>query len=75
MADPGTYRTKEEVEEWRKRDPIPRMESYLKENNMITDDETRTIGSEVDSRIEEAVDFAESSPFPPPDALYEDVYA
>lgn len=75
VADPGTYRTKEEVEEWRKRDPIPRMESYLKENDMITDDEIRTIGSEVDSRIEEAVDFAESSPFPPPDSLYEDVYA
>ena len=75
VADPGTYRTKEEVEEWRKRDPIPRMESYLKDNDMIANDDIRAIGSEVDSRIEEAVDFAESSPFPPPDALYEDVYA
>jgi len=75
VADPGTYRTKEEVEEWRKRDPIPRMESYLKDNDMIANDDIKAIRTETDARVQEAVDFAESSPFPPPDALYEDVYA
>jgi len=75
VADPATYRTKEEVEEWRKRDPILRMESYLKDNRMVTDDDIEATHAEVDARIQEAVDFAESSPFPAPDALYEDVYA
>ena len=75
VADPATYRTKEEVEEWRKRDPILRMENYLKDNRMVTDDDIEATRAEVDARIQEAVDFAESSPFPAPDALYEDVYA
>ena len=75
VADPGTYRSKEEVEEWRKRDPIPRMENYLKDNYMVTDDEIKSMRADVDATIQEAVDFAESSPFPPPDALYENVYA
>ena len=75
VADPGTYRSKEEVEEWRKRDPIPRMENYLKDNYMVTDDEIESMRADVDATIQEAVDFAESSPFPPPDALYENVYA
>ena len=74
VADPATYRTREEVEEWRKRDPIVRMESYLKENDMITDDAIKSVRAEVDALIQEAVDFAESSPFPPFDSLYEDVY-
>ena len=75
MADPATYRTKEEVEEWRKRDPILRMEAYLKDNRMVTDDDIKAMRAEVGAEVQEAVDFAESSPFPPPDALYEDIYA
>lgn len=75
MADPGTYRTKEEVEEWRRRDPILRMERYLRDNYMATDDDFKTMRADVDAQVQEAVDFAESSPFPPPDALYEDIYA
>lgn len=75
ISDPGTYRTKEEIEEWRKRDPITRMANYLKDNGMATDDELEAIKSRAAAEVEEAVDFAESSPFPPPDALYEDVYA
>ncbi|MDI6829306.1 MAG: thiamine pyrophosphate-dependent enzyme, partial [Armatimonadota bacterium] len=75
VADPGQYRTKEEIEEWRKRDPIVRMENYLKENLFVTDKDLIEIRDGVNAKIQEAVEFAESSPFPPPDALYEDVYA
>ncbi len=75
VADPGQYRTKEEIEEWRKRDPIVRMENYLKENLFVTDEDLVAIRDGVNAKIQEAVEFAESSPFPPPDALYEDVYA
>jgi pyruvate dehydrogenase E1 component alpha subunit len=51
------------------------MESHLKEKDLIPDEEINAARTEVDSKIQEAVDFAESSPFPAPEALYEDVYA
>lgn len=75
VADPGTYRTKEEIEEWRKRDPIVRIESHMKHNDMLTDDDIKRVRAEVDARIQEAVDFAESSPLPSPEELYRDIYA
>ena len=75
ISDPGTYRTKEEIEEWRVRDPIGRMETYLKDNGIFTDDDIKQIRAEVEKRIQEAIDFAEASPFPPPDELYTDIYA
>ena len=75
ISDPGAYRTKEEIEEWRKQDPIVRMENYLKENGMVADDEIKAVHDEAAAKVQEAVDFAEQSPFPPPDALYENVYA
>ena len=74
ISDPGAYRTKEELEEWKTRDPILRIENYMKDNHMLTADDIKAIRTETDGKIQEAVDFAESSPFPPPDALYEDVY-
>lgn len=75
ISDPGNYRTKEEIEEWRRRDPITRLEQYMKSDNMISDNDIAGIRSEISAQIQEAVDFAESSPFPPPDALYQDIYA
>ena len=75
ISDPGTYRTKEEIEQWRQRDPIVRMENCLKENYGITDEDIKAMHDEAAAKVQEAVDFAEQSPFPPPDALYEDVYA
>ncbi len=75
VSDPGTYRTKEEIEAWRQHDPILKMEAYLKSNGMISDDDIKAIRSEMDQRIQEAIDFADQSPFPPPEALYQDVYA
>ncbi len=75
ISDPGTYRTKEEIEEWRKNDPIVRMENYLKSNGMVTDDEVRRVHDEVAAQVQEAIDFSEESPFPAPDELYTDIYA
>ena len=75
ISDPGSYRTKEEIEEWRKRDPIARMENCLREKYAVSDDEIKAMHDEAAAKVQEAVDFAEQSPFPPPDALYQDVYA
>ncbi|HEY3297243.1 MAG TPA: pyruvate dehydrogenase (acetyl-transferring) E1 component subunit alpha [Armatimonadota bacterium] len=75
ISDPGKYRTKEEIESWRTRDPISRLEKYLIDKGMLTADRAKSIQDSVAAKIQESIDFAESSPFPSPDALYEDMYA
>ena len=66
MGDPQRYRTKEEVEEAKSRDPILRWERAVLENDLATEDELRKIVDEVDAEVEEAVRFAENSPAPDP---------
>lgn len=75
IADPGRYRTKEEIEEWRKRDPIEQFGRVLISEGTLSKDDIAAIAAETDRIIEEAVAFAEASPLPPPEALYEGVYA
>jgi pyruvate dehydrogenase E1 component alpha subunit len=60
MFDAQLYRTKEEVELWRKRDPLVRTEEWLRENHMATAEEIARIGSEIDAEIDAAVAFAEA---------------
>lgn len=57
-----TYRTKEELEEWKLRDPIPNFAKYLKNQYSVNEEELRKIDSEVEQEIENAVTFAENSP-------------
>jgi pyruvate dehydrogenase E1 component alpha subunit len=73
MGDPQRYRTREEVEEAKARDPIARWRRTLRENDLATEDELRKTGDEVDAEVEEAVRFAENSPAPDPSELYNDV--
>lgn len=61
MSDPGLYRTKEEVEEWRRRDPLNRSRTRLVELGM-TEDELTALEEDVKAEIEDAVRFAEESP-------------
>lgn len=74
-ADPATYRTKEEVEEWRARDPIALWEARLKKEGILTDEKAQEIQEQARARALEAVQFADESPPPPAEALFEDVYA
>src|SRR3954453_7365862 len=69
-ADPEEYRTKEQVAEWRKRDPI----TSFAEKLGLDEDEAKKLDEEAVGRIDEAVTFADSSPFPPPESLYDHVY-
>jgi len=77
MSDPvsGVYRTKEEVEEAKKKDPIRILIDQLKEGGMITDAEVQAIDERVHQEVNDAAEFAERSPDPSPDDLYRDVYA
>ena len=73
--DPATYRPKEEVEFWLKKDPIPRFRGKLVEMGVLTDAEAEQIEKEVLNEIEEAVKFALESPYPEPEEALKDVYA
>jgi pyruvate dehydrogenase E1 component alpha subunit len=74
MADPEEYRTREEVEHWRERDPIPRWGEELQRGGVVDADTRGLIEREAAERVQRAVEFAEDSPFPAPESLYEDVY-
>jgi pyruvate dehydrogenase E1 component alpha subunit len=68
------YRTKEEIAEWRKRDPIGLVEARLLDAD-VSEETLDTIKAESKAVVDEAVRFAEESPDPPLDELYTDVYA
>jgi pyruvate dehydrogenase E1 component alpha subunit len=74
MADPEQYRTKEEVAQWRARDPIPAFGELLEREGIVDAAQRAQIDGEAIERVDAAVAFAESSPFPPPESLYDDVY-
>jgi pyruvate dehydrogenase E1 component alpha subunit len=73
MGDPQRYRTKEEVEEAKTRDPIVRWKRAVIDNDLATEDELMKIGDEVEAEVEDAVRFAETSPAPDPNELFIDV--
>jgi pyruvate dehydrogenase E1 component alpha subunit len=77
MRDPSAaiYRTKEEVEQEKLRDPISGFRDQLLREGLLDEAGWKTLSAEVEARVTEAVAFAEASPEPPADWLLEDVYA
>ena len=74
MADPAAYRDSDEAEEWRAKDPIDRFKALSTEEGLITQEELHRVDDLVESTIEEAVRYAESSPAPDIDTLHDNVY-
>jgi pyruvate dehydrogenase E1 component alpha subunit len=76
MADPihGHYRTKEELEEQKARDPIMSLEHRLREADLITDDALAAMRQGAEQEVEDAIHFADESPEPAADALTAGVY-
>lgn len=74
MSDPAKYRTKEELEEYKAKDPIERVRDTIIKKKFATLKEIEAIEEKVKSQVKEAVDFAENSAFPSPEQAYEDVY-
>ncbi len=64
MADPEEYRTREEVAQWRERDPIPRFGDLLQRAGILDAAAREQIEHEAAERVEQAVSFAEASPVP-----------
>ena len=73
--DRQLYRTKEEEEEARKRDPIKRLEKVMADRNIMTEEKMEAIDAEIQEEVEKVYQAADASPFPDPDDVYENVYS
>jgi len=74
MADPDLYRTKEEIEHWRERDPIALFETRLRKASLLTEAGVATLESEIAAELDQAVAVAEAGPWEPTEDLLKDVY-
>ncbi len=74
MADPESYRTKDEVAKWRERDPIPAFGARLVREGVLDEQALVAIDEAAVAAVDAAVEFADASPFPEPGSLFEDVY-
>jgi len=68
-------RPKEELEQWWTRCPIKRFKTYLLGNKLLNEEEDKKIMNEIKKEVEEAIKFAEDSPFPQPEEIFDDVYS
>ena len=74
MGDPLRYRTKDEVEKWREDDPIGILERHVLAENIATREELENLDKGVEQEMEDAVRFAEESPFPAYEELFTNIY-
>jgi TPP-dependent pyruvate/acetoin dehydrogenase alpha subunit len=73
--DPAKYRDPEEVEYWKSKDPIPAMQRYLDLHGLWSEEWRQEIANQVNAEIDEAIAFAESSPYAEPEECLDHVYS
>lgn len=74
MSDPAKYRTKEEVEEYKRQDPIEQVRATILEKGIATEADLEQIEAEIKEVVADSVEFAENSPFPDASEAFTDVY-
>jgi pyruvate dehydrogenase E1 component alpha subunit len=74
MSDPQKYRTREEVEEYKQRDPIAQVKATIMDNKILTEEELAEIDKRVKKQVDDAVKFAEESPWPDGQDAFKDIY-
>lgn len=75
MSDPQKYRTKEEVEEYKQRDPLEQVRGTILTKKIATEKDLEEIEHKVNAQVEESVKFAEESKYPDPSEALHDIYA
>ena len=73
--DDRRYREREEIEEWRQKDPISRFERYLLDNDVLDEVSRDELDAEIKAEVREASDYAENAPFAEPEESFTGVYA
>lgn len=74
-GDPEVYRKKEEVEAWKKRDPLRKFKRHLLENDIVQAQEVHLVEKTIEDEIKDAIKYAQASPPPKPESALEDLYA
>ncbi len=74
MSDPAKYRTKDEVQEYKDRDPIEQVRATILKKKYATEDELKEIDTKIKANVAESVKFAEESAYPDPSEAFKDVY-
>ena len=74
MSDPAKYRTKEELEEYKAKDPIEQVREVILKEKYADEAWITEIEEKVKGIVDESVKFAEESPWPQPEELFEDIY-
>jgi pyruvate dehydrogenase E1 component alpha subunit len=75
MADPETYRDKEEVDKRRSDDPILRFSQQLLDAGIVQQSDLDAINEEVEKVVEQSIEFADNSPVPDPNTIFDHIYA
>ncbi|HLL56456.1 MAG TPA: thiamine pyrophosphate-dependent enzyme, partial [Rubrobacteraceae bacterium] len=73
--DDRRYREREEIEEWRRKDPIARFEKYLEEAGLLDEEKKQEMSVRIKAEIDEAVEYAENAPYADSEEALERVYA
>jgi 2-oxoisovalerate dehydrogenase E1 component alpha subunit len=73
--DDSRYRSREEVEEWRKKDPIPRFQAYLEEHGLLDAEGREALAKKAAEEVDAAAEYAENAPTPDPDTALKHVFA